>query len=318
MKYLTSLLALPTLIALAAFADDTEFVPIVSYSADYESCAAERALDDVTFVDADDPDAAACMDDEKPETLSAFKDTGDKDDEEWVSLFNGENLDGWIPKIRRHEAGDNFGNTFRVKDGVMQVGYEAYDEFGETFGHIFYKEPFSHYRLRLEYRFIGEQCKGGPGWAIRNSGIMVHGESPETMAVDQDFPVSIEVQLLGGNGTDDRATANLCTPGTNVEMDGELVRRHCTNSKSETYHGEQWVTCEVEVRGSDVIRHLINGEEVMSYQKPQLDDRDGHAKELAEKNGGLLLEKGTISLQSESHPCEFRNIEILVLDADDK
>jgi hypothetical protein len=190
------------------------------------------------------------------------------------------------------------------------VGYDKYDQFGNRFGHLFYKEPFSHYRLRIEYRFTGEQCKGGPGWAVRNSGVMIHGESPETMSKDQDFPASIEVQFLGGAGAGERSTANLCTPGTNVVMDGQLVTRHCTNSKSKTYHGDQWVTVEVEVRGGKTIRHLIGGEVVLSYDQPQLDDRDPHAKELAAKQGGLLLEKGTISLQSESHPIEFRKVEI--------
>lgn len=234
---------------------------------------------------------------------------------EWKPLFNGKDLTGWTPKIRGYAAGENFANTFRVQDGLLQVRYDGYTTFDEKFGHLFYEQPYSHYRFRVEYRFVGEQCPNGPGWAIRNSGVMVHGESPATMAVDQDFPASIEVQLLGGTGKGKRTTANLCTPGTNVVMNGELVTRHCTNSQSETYDGEQWVTVEIEVRGGEVIRHIINGQTVLEYQEPQLDDRDAHAKELAAKQGGqLLLTGGTISLQSESHPIDFRKVEILVLD----
>lgn len=233
---------------------------------------------------------------------------------EWIQLFNGKNLAGWIPKIRYHGLGENYANTFRVEDGLLKVGYDQYEEFNETFGHLFFEKRFSNYRLRLEYRFVGEQCKGGPGWAVRNSGIMVHGERPETMAIDQDFPASIEVQLLGGDGTNDRTTCNLCTPGTNVVMDGELVKRHCTSSSSETYHGEQWVAVEVEVRGNQVIRHIIDGEVVLEYTKPQLDERDEHAKELSDKSGSLMLDGGTISLQSESHPVHFRKVELMMLD----
>lgn len=235
-------------------------------------------------------------------------------DGKWIQLFNGKNLDGWTPKIRHAKAGENPGNTFRVEDGLLKVGYDQYDKFDERFGHLFYNEPFSHYRLRVEYRFVGEQCPGGPGWAIRNSGIMIHGEQPDEMAVDQDFPASIEVQLLGGAKTGDRSTANLCTPGTNVVMDGELVTRHCTSSKSKTYRGDQWVTVEVEVRGGKVIRHVVEGDTVLEYNEPQLDERDAHAKSLAEKKGGKLLESGTISLQSESHPVEFRKVELMKLD----
>lgn len=231
--------------------------------------------------------------------------------EEWVSLFNGKDLTGWVPKIRHHKAGENWKDTFRVVDGLLTVSYDQYDKFDSTFGHLFYEKPFGNYRLRLEYRFIGDQISDGPGWATRNSGIMVHGESPNTMAIDQDFPASIEVQLLGGLGSGMRTTGNLCTPGTNVEMGGKLVTRHCTSAKSKTYNGDQWVTCEVEVRGGEVVKHIINGETVLEYQKPQLDLRDAHAKELADKLGDKILKSGTISLQSESHPCQFRKIEIL-------
>ena len=161
---------------------------------------------------------------------------------------------------------------------------------------------------------MDEQCEGGPGWALRNSGIMVHGEKPEDMAQDQDFPVSIEVQLLGGDGKNKRTTSNLCTPGTNVEMDGKLFKPHCTKSSSKTYHGPQWVTAEIEVRGNEVIKHLLDGEVVLQYTKPQLDDRDSHAKELAEKAGTKMLGGGTISLQSESHPVHFRKVELMILD----
>lgn len=234
--------------------------------------------------------------------------------DEWIPLFNGKNLDGWTPKIRYHELGDNFKNTFRVEDGILKVSYAEYknfnDEAGPLFGHLFYREPFSHYRLRVEYRFVGEQCPGGPDWAFRNSGVMIHGEAATTMSKDQDFPASIEVQLLGGDGKAPRTTANLCTPGTNVVMKGKLVTQHCNNSTSQTYHGDQWVNCEIEVHGNRLIRHFVNGQPVLEYQQPQLDERDPHAKELAAKAAGIQLTGGTISLQSESHPVEFRKIEL--------
>lgn len=234
----------------------------------------------------------------------------------WVQLFNGQNLDGWTPKIRHHELGDNYGNTFRVEDGLLKVRYDpdAYPNFDERFGHLFCTKAFSHYRFRVEYRFVGEQIAGGPGWAWRNSGIMIHGQAPETMAKDQDFPVSIEVQLLGGHETGTRTTANLCSPGTHVEMNGKLHTPHCTNSKSKTYRGDEWVTVELEVRGNEVIKHLIDGEVVLSYEKPQLDPGDGSAKKLLDAGAPLMLSGGSISLQSESHPVDFRKVEILVIE----
>ena len=235
----------------------------------------------------------------------------------WRPLFNGRDLDGWTPKIRGEKFGDNYGDTFRVEDGVLKVVYDPakYPTFGNKYGHLFYKEPFSRYRLRIEYRFTGEQCAGGEGWALRNSGVMLHGEDPAAMPIDKDFPASIEVQFLGGPPTGERTTANLCTPGTHVVMDGKLFTPHCTSSKSKTYRGDQWVTVEIEVDGNAKIRHIIDGETVLEYEQPQLDPKDARAKEsLAAKGGDKQLSGGTIALQSESHPVEFRKVEIQLLD----
>jgi len=228
---------------------------------------------------------------------------------EWISLFNGKDLTGWKVKIKGYELNDNFGNTFRVEDGVIKVAYDKYDKFDSRFGHMFYEKPFSNYILRVEYRFVDQQVPEGPGWAFRNSGIMLHGQSPESMRKDQDFPVSIEVQLLGGAATGQRATGNVCTPGTHIVMDDKLITRHCNDSRSKTYRGDQWVTIEVEVHGNGLIKHVVNGETVLEYSQPQLDESDPDAKLLI-KNGNKMLGSGSISLQSESHPVEFRKVEI--------
>jgi hypothetical protein len=234
--------------------------------------------------------------------------------EQWIQLFNGKNLDGWMVKIKDYPAGENFANTFRVVDGKMVVSYDGYDAFKERFGHIFYKQSFGYYRIRVSYRFTGEQVKEGPGWAIRNSGIMLHGQSPQSMGLHQDFPISIEVQLLGGNGKDPRSTCNLCTPGTNVVIKDTLRTAHCINSKSATYHGEQWVEAEVEVLGDSLIRHYVNGGLVLEYNKPQIGGGNvsGNTVEVTQK--GVLLSEGYLSLQSESHPVEFRKVELLNLE----
>lgn len=244
-------------------------------------------------------------------TVCAF--AQDKPDEDrWVSLFNGKDLDGWTVKITGHEVNDNVGDTFRVENGNLKVSYDQYEKFGGKFGHLFYKDTFSHYVLRVEYRFVGDQTPGGPGWAFRNSGIMLHSQSPESMSKDQEFPVSVEAQLLGGGGSGKRTTGNVCTPGTHIVMDGKLVTRHCISSRSKTYHGDQWVTAEVEVRGNSTIKHIVNGEVVLEYEKPQLDEKDADARKLI-KNDEKMLDEGYIALQAESHPVEFRKVEIRIL-----
>ena len=232
-------------------------------------------------------------------------------EQDWIRLFNGKNLDGWKIKIAGYKLDDNFNETFKVENNVLKVSYDNYKNFNRQFGHIFYQAPFSDYILRLEYRFLGEQVKGGPNWAYRNSGIMVHSQSPESMHIGQEFPVSIEIQLLGGNGIDNRSTANVCTPGTNVVMNDELITKHCTDSHSETYHGDQWVNVEIEVHGNSLIKHKVNEKLVLDYSKPQYDENDEEAKKLF--NSNKMLNGGYISLQAESHPVEFRNIEIFPL-----
>ncbi len=233
--------------------------------------------------------------------------------EEWLPLFNGRDLTGWSVKITGYDLNDNFANTFRVDKGVLKVAYDGYDEFKGRFGHIFYRQKFSDYRLRAEYRFTGQQATGGPSWAIRNSGLMLHCQDPATMGKDQEFPISIEVQLLGGNDTADRTTANVCSPGTHIVMNGALVTKHCNNSSSRTYHGDQWVAVEVEVLGGGRIRHLIDGQTVLEYEKPQIGGSGMKGVPPGPSRDGELLSEGYISLQSESHPIEFRKVDLLNL-----
>jgi hypothetical protein len=232
--------------------------------------------------------------------------------EEWIQLFNGKDLNDWDIKIKGYELNNNYENIFRVEDGIMKVRYEGIDTFRNEFGHIFYKDPFSHYKLRIEYRFVGEQVPGGPAWAYRNSGVMLHSQPAASMLLDQDFPVSVEAQFLGGNGTDERTTLNVCTPGTNIEMNGKLITQHCTNSSSKTYHGDVWVTAEFVVLGSEVIHHIIDGDTVLTYNKPQV----GGAYEGYGVPEGTLIDEGYICLQAESHPVEFRKVELLDLSKD--
>jgi len=234
--------------------------------------------------------------------------------EDWIQLFNGKDLDDWVPKFTGFPLGENYLDTFRVEDGLFKVSYENWDDFNSEFGHIFYREPFTHYLLRVEYRFVGDQVTGGPGWAYRNNGIMFHSQSPESMTIDQEFPASIEAQMLGGNGEDERQTANVCSPGTHYMIDGKLITVHCTNSTSQTYHGDQWVTMELEVRGSDRIRHVVNGETVFEYYGVQLDPEDADAQRLLAAGSAIDVTGGYISVQAESHPLEIRKLEVLPLE----
>jgi hypothetical protein len=237
-------------------------------------------------------------------------------DEEWIQLFNGRDLTGWTPKLTHHELGDNYGNTFRVEDGLLKVRYDRYkDGFKTRFGHLFYARPYSFYRLRIEYRFVGEQAPQGPGaWANRNSGIMIHSQPPQTMTKEQDFPISIEAQLLGGlSDGKARPTANMCSPGTEVVYRGSIYPQHCLESASKTYDGDQWVRMELLVLGAGQITHYVNGEKVLEYSMPQIGGGVVANFDPKAKRDGELLSGGYIVLQSESGPLDVRKIELLDL-----
>ncbi len=238
---------------------------------------------------------------------------GAADRRAWIQLFNGRDLDGWVPKIKGYALGENYADTFRVENGNLKAAYDKYSTFDERYGHLFYRQKFSHYIIAAEYRFVGEQVAGGPGWALRNNGLMLHSQAPETIGKDQDFPISIEAQLLGGPPSGDRTTANVCTPGTEIFQNDVMVKGHCKNSMSETYRGDAWVRVEVEVLGADHVRHMIGGKTVLEYDSPQIGGGNVINFNPAVKIDGKPLSEGYIAIQGESHPTEFRKIELLNL-----
>jgi len=240
------------------------------------------------------------------------------DAKDWIQLFNGKDLTGWTPKFAHHDLGENFNDTFRVENGLLEVRYDKWTTFNDEFGHLFYKDPFSYYVLAAEYRFVGTQVtttRTDLNWALRNNGLMILSPPPRTMMKDQDFPISIEVQLLGGlSDGKPRSTANLCTPGTNVVMGGKLITQHCTNSKSKTYDGDQWVRVEVLVHGDELVRHFVEGQPVLEYSKPQIGGGQASPTDPAVKVDGTPLTGGYISIQAETAPADFRTIELLNLE----
>ena len=236
------------------------------------------------------------------------------DKKDWKSLFNGKDINNWIPKINHHEVGENYGNTFRVEDGVVKVRYDQYDVFNEQFGHLYYQQPYSYYHLVFEYRIVGEWRKDAPEYTLKNSGVMFHSQDPRTMPRDQNWPISVEFQLLAGLGDGQpRPTGNMCSPGTDVVFQGHIDPRHCISSSSKTYVGEQWVKGEIIVLGDSLITHIINGDTVLQYAKPQIGGGVVANYDPAIKQDGKLLKDGFIALQSEGQPVDFRNIKILNL-----
>ena len=97
-------------------------------------------------------------------------------------------------------------------------------------------------------------------------------------------------------------------------MNDVMVTEHCINSTSETFYGEEWIDLEVLVHRDSLITHMINGKEVIRYTTPTLGGEHTPDSEKWKSREGESLKEGYISLQSESHPVEFRNIMLLELD----
>lgn len=231
--------------------------------------------------------------------------------QEWVPLFNGKDIDDWIVKIHHHENGENYGNTFRVKDSIIQVRYDQYGDFNDQFGHLYYKTPYSYYHLKLEYRFTGDWVKTAPSYTVLNSGVMYHSQDPRTMPKEQDWPISIEMQFLAGLGDGKpRPTGNMCSPGTHIVYEGKLDTRHCIDSKSKTYDKDEWIQAELIVLGDSLITHIINGDTVLRYSKPQIGGPVVNRYDPKQKQDGKLLDRGFIALQSEGQEIDFRRVMI--------
>jgi 3-keto-disaccharide hydrolase len=228
----------------------------------------------------------------------------------WTGLFNGKNLDGWLVKIAGYKLGENFGNTFRVENGILSVRYDKYDSFSNKFGALYYNKRFSNYRLRVEYRFVGETTRGAPSWGYRDGGIQYHCQSPQSLGLTQSFPVCLEYNLHGGNGRDERPVGEICASGTYVEINGNRNQSYCTPASiKRTFHGDQWVIAEIEIRDGQ-IKHYVNGEEILQFENPRYDPNHPVGKTLI-VNGDDKVKDGYISLQSNSHPIDFRKIEIM-------
>jgi len=243
-------------------------------------------------------------------TFILFSFAPDSKKVKWISLFNGKNLDGWTMKFAGHPPGENFGNTFRVENGILSVRYDQYKSFDNTFGALYYNKEFKNYRLKVEYRFVGETAPGAPSWGYRDSGVQYHGQALTSIGLDQPFPVCLEYNLHGGNGKEERPVGEICANGIIVDIQGKPNDSYCTPAAVKcTFHGDQWVTLEIEVR-DNVIKHFVNGEEILKFENPRYNPDHELGKTFI-KDGKNEVRSGYISLQSNSHPIDFRKIEIM-------
>ncbi len=244
---------------------------------------------------------------------NSVKNESEINKEEWISLFNGKNLDGWTVKINGSPMNENTHTTFYAEDGILKVSYDGYEKFDMQFGHIFTNTAYSHYIIRVDYKFLGAVMADAPHYTKLNSGVMLHAQSPQSMRIDQGFPVSLEGQFLAEGATAGTQTGNAVTPGTHIEIDGKLTKEHIIDSNSKLFPVDTWVSFEAEVHGNEEIIYRVNGKEVIRFAHPQLDNTDNDAIKLLAAGASKYVSQGFIALQAEAQPIWFKNIELLDL-----
>ncbi len=240
-----------------------------------------------------------------------FGKTNNPENNNWVAVFNGKDLSGFTMKIKGYPLGENFGNTFRVEDRILKIRYDGYgDDLNGRFGTLYIDRPLANYRLRVTYRFVGETAPGAPDWGYRDSGIQFHGQPPATQKIDQPFPMCLEYNFHGGNGSDDRPTGAACGYGISFEVDGTPNTENCVPAKTPvTLHGDEWVVAELDVN-QGIITHFVNGQEIMRYTNPKYKGSHETAKEFI-FGGETSVKEGYVSFQANSHPMDIKRIELL-------
>ena len=77
--------------------------------------------------------------------------------------------------------------------------------------------------------------------------------------------------------------------------------------------GDQWVRVEALVLGDSIIKHIVNGDTVMVYRKPEMGGGNANNTKPGVLVNGKPLTEGYIALQAETAPVDFRKAEVLEL-----
>jgi hypothetical protein len=249
-----------------------------------------------------------------------------------ISLFNGQNLDGWTTWTK--ETGSENPGVFVVENGCLRInggdGKRAY------YGGVTTKQSFENYRLRLDYKWVGP-THGDRAKNARDSGILLHCVgAPEGGA---SWPGSIEANVMEGDtgsfwlvsnrpkgdGVDDEGkpitlgiTVEAVREGPKSELyfkaGGEKVRvEHKDGYCNTGYKDRNWKDVAGYRGAGDIdkpfgewthVECVCRGDTIEVYCEGKLVIRGTQAS----------LTKGRICLQAEAADVLYRNIELTPLE----
>jgi len=196
-----------------------------------------------------------------------------------ISLFNGENLDGWHIDVPEMDSVPSAINPFIVRDGMLV-------SLGTPQGHVITDAIYKNFRLEVEYRFAGE-----PG----NCGVLVYASTPRSLY--KMFPKSIEVQMMHENAGDFWCIVE------DIEVDNMLERRGPK---------EEWGITEGKKRR---ILNLTDGSEkpVGQWNSMTIECLENELKvwvngDFVNHGYNATANIGQIALQAEGSEVEFRKV----------
>ena len=189
-----------------------------------------------------------------------------------IVLWNGIDLTGWkvVPEQNINEP------LWSVKEGVLYCQ-------GRPNGYIRTEKQYSDYHLHVEWRWPENAAQG----RSRNSGVFLHMAEP-----DQARPKFIECQLMAGEAGQFVLTngAGMIVNGTTMQNPNrQYVMISKKQASSEKPPG-QWNSYDIYCK-ADTIKCFVNDV-------------------LQNEGSAVTPSEGSICLQSEGSPIEFRNIYI--------
>ncbi|MGJ8672616.1 3-keto-disaccharide hydrolase [Rubritalea sp.] len=239
----------------------------------------------------------------------------EKSEDGYVSLFNGENLDGWYLKIRSGDE-EMAQKVFSVEDGMVRVFGASFPERykvdtgeNDTHGMMYTEKKFSRYIFQFEYKWGTRIANNFARWQY-DAGCFYH------VTDDEIWPTGIEYQVRYDHMQQRNHTGDLIRPkgvayqwicnaeGTaflHPSKGGKPAKgagwEHAGEpTKNFQALNDKWNRCEIIVMGDQYTVHKLNGEVI----NIAVDLSPG---------------EGVIGLQAETAEIFYRNIRIKELSA---
>lgn len=233
--------------------------------------------------------------------------------EDFTSLLNDDNFDGWYLKIKNDDA-ELAKRVFTIKDGVVHVFGDSFpDEIdlnkgdNGTIGMMYTKKEYENFHIKFEYKWGSKIANYFQKWQY-DAGVYYY------VIDDKIFPTGIEFQIHYDHRKNENHTGDAIKPAgvtydwyadaetlTYLHPDDGGIPSEKGQSRgwlhdakpTKNYHAldGQWNTAEIIAMSGEYVIHKLNGDVVNMIFNP-------------------APGKGILGFQSETAEIFYRNIEI--------